>query len=530
VSTATLLGTSIIGTARAPHAGPHFHAVNPATGEAIAPEYSSASLAELERAVALAAEAVPVMTRLSGSERAAFLRAIASNIEALGQDLFDRVMHEAGLPLARVQGETGRTCSQLRMFAELAAEGSWVDARIDRADPNRKPARKPDLRSMLRPLGPVAVFGASNFPLAFSVAGGDTASAFAAGNPVVVKAHPAHPGTSEMVGGAVQKAVRECGLPEGAFSLLYDSGYQVATALVKHPVIQAVGFTGSRKGGRALMNATASRPDPIPFYAEMSSVNPFFFLPGAFGEGWEERVAGLLVSLTTGSGQFCTKPGLVFLEASGHAQAFTAKLREMLAAQGRFTMLTPDIGRAYTSGVAEHRKHAGVSTLLCGESESNGAALTEAALFLTDARSYLANPRLREEVFGPAAVLITYSGRDELLKIAHGLEGQLTATVHGSLEDFETHAELLAILETKVGRLICNGFPTGVEVGHAVVHGGPWPATSDSRSTSVGTRAVVRFARPVCYQDFPQASLPGELKDDNPLGIWRLIDGRLTRD
>ena len=285
MNTATLLGTSMIGTARAPHAGPHFHAINPATGDSIAPEYSSASLAELERALALAAEAAPIMARLSGGERAAFLRAIAAHIEALGQDLFDRVMQEAGLPLARVQGETGRTCSQLRMFAELVAEGSWVDARIDRADPNRKPARKPDVRSMLRPLGPVAVFGASNFPLAFSVAGGDTASAFAAGNPVVVKAHPAHPGTSEMVGGAIIKAVRDCGLPEGAFSLLYDSGYQLATALVQHPVIQAVGFTGSRKGGRALLNATMNRPDPIPFYAEMSSVNPFFLLPGAFAQG-----------------------------------------------------------------------------------------------------------------------------------------------------------------------------------------------------------------------------------------------------
>ncbi|MDQ7826212.1 MAG: aldehyde dehydrogenase (NADP(+)) [Candidatus Eremiobacteraeota bacterium] len=521
-----LSGTSMIGFGRGRQGGARFRATDPSTGEPVGPDYQSAGLEDLERAAGLARAAATGLASLPGARKAAFLDQIAVNIEALGPTLWDCVMRETGLPASRVQGETARTCIQLRLFASIAAEGSWVDARIDATEPGRKP----DIRSMLRPLGPAAVFGAGNFPLAFSVAGGDTASAFAAGCPVIVKAHPAHPGTSELVGDAIVAAVKACGLPEGTFSLIYDSGIEIAIALVKRPEIKAVGFTGSRRGGQALIDAAASRPDRIPVYAEMSSVNPFFFMPGAFGDGWEQRVDGLVASLTGSAGQFCTKPGLIFLRESSDAEAFVARLHKQLAGQSSFTMLTGQIRHAFEARVADCRAQAGVATLLRAEGGADAAAVTGAALFRTRAREYLSNPRLHEELFGPAAVVITYQGRDELLEIARSLEGQLTATIHGTEEEFAEHAELIAALETKAGRLVCNGFPTGVEVCHAMVHGGPWPATSDSRSTSVGGRALERFARLVCYQSFPQSRLPDELKDTNPLGIWRMVNGLLSRD
>jgi len=527
--TQDLSGSSIVGFSRGPRTGTHFRAINPATGLQIPPDYWSAGLPELERASQLAAAASPILSRVSGRDKAKFLRTIAANIEALGQELFDRVVCETGLPGARAQGETARTCFQLRLFAEVAEEGSWVDARIDRSDTSRKPSPKPDVRSLLRPLGPVAVFGASNFPLAFSVAGGDTASAFAAGCPVIAKAHPAHPGTSEMIGCAVLQAVNECGLPEGTFSLLFDAGYEIAAALVTRPEVKAVGFTGSRRGGRALMDAAATRPTPIPFYAEMGSINPIFLLPGVFRRDWEARVSGLFASVTLGSGQFCTKPGLVFLEESSHAGEFATLFSQMMARHDMCTMLAPGILRAYQEGISEREKQKSILTLVQSKAPSGDAIQAGAALFRTDAKSYLSDRTLNDEIFGPATVLVTYSSRDELLEIARSFEGHLTATVHGDHEDLED-GELVAILETKVGRLIFNGFPTGVEVGHSMVHGGPWPASSDGRSTSVGSRAILRFARPVCYQDFPETSLPDELKDANPLGIWRMVDGRLTRE
>jgi alpha-ketoglutaric semialdehyde dehydrogenase len=523
-SSEVLSGTSIIGFARAGKVGTTFRAMNPVTGDANAPHYWSASAGDLDRAASLAASAAPVLERLPGRRRAEFLRRIASNIEALGQRLWTRVTEESGLPAARAQAEAGRTCGQLRLFASLAEENSWVEARIDRADPDRKPIRKPDVRSMLKPMGAVAVFGASNFPLAFSVAGGDTASAFAAGNPVIVKAHSAHPGTSEMVGQAVQDAVRVSGLPEGTFSLLYDSEFSIAVSLVMRPEIKAVGFTGSRAGGKALMNAIAHRPDPIPFYGEMSSVNPLFFLPGVFSHDWDHRLAGLFFSLTGGSGQFCTKPGLIFIEAD-EAEVFASRLAELMSKSTDYVMLTSNIAKAYHAAVEERGKQPGINTRLDCEQSCKRSSYVSAALFQSDLDSFLANPVLTDEIFGPAAIMVTYSHTDELMKAAQSLEGQLTVTVHGTPGELGVYAELLKILETKAGRLIFNGFPTGVEVGHAMVHGGPWPATSDSRTTSVGTRAVTRFARPICYQDFPQASLPDELRDTNPLGIWRMIDG-----
>ncbi len=383
---------------------------------------------------------------------------------------------------------------------------------------------------MLRPLGPVVVFGASNFPLAFSVAGGDTASALAGGNPVIVKAHHAHPGTSELVGNAVSDAVRSCELAEGVFSLIYGSGRKVGTALVKHNLIKAGGFTGSRAGGRALFDAASSRPEPIPFYAEMSSVNPVVILPGALKARADQIAVGLHGSVTLGAGQFCTNPGLVLLADNEDSAAFVEKLGELMAGTPEQTMLTPGISSSYQKGVSSRLSHAEVETVAQRQAEEkHGRCEASTALFKTDAARFLANPELSEEVFGPSALIITYSSPQQLLEVVRTLEGQLTGTIHGTEEDLRENRELLAILETKVGRLVFNGFPTGVEVCHAMVHGGPYPATSDGRSTSVGTRAIFRFTRQVCFQSFPNVALPDELKEENPVGIWRMVDGQLAR-
>jgi NADP-dependent aldehyde dehydrogenase len=418
----------------------------------------------------------------------------------------------------------------LRLFAQLAEEGSWVNARIDRTDPNRKPAPKPDIRSMLRPLGPVVVFGASNFPLAFSVAGGDTASALAGGNPVIVKAHAAHPGTSELVGRALQESVRECGLPEGVFSLLFGSGPRTGMALITHPSVKAGGFTGSRTAGRILMDAAAARPEPIPFYAEMSSTNPVFILPGALRERGENIAAGLHASFTMGAGQFCTKPGMVFVPQGSNAKSFAEKLQQLVSGSTPFHLLTKPIHSSFDAAVAARKTDKTVRVVAEGQpTPSDASFAVRSALFETDAGSFLGSD-LDEEIFGPTTLLVQHSTRDQVLAIARALEGHLTATIHGTEQDLRDFADLIAILENKVGRLVFNGFPTGVEVTHAMVHGGPYPSTSDGRSTSVGTQAIFRFTRLVCYQGFPDSALPDSLKDANPLGIWRMIDGQMSRD
>ncbi len=522
-----LSGRSIIGSKRGEGTGESLHGFNPATGETLQPGYHFAISTEVDAAVQLSNQAFSSYSKTSGVERANLLRKIAENIEALGDTLISRAVNETGLPEGRIRSETGRTCGQLRLFADLVAEGSWVDARIDHADPNRSPIPTPDVRSMLRPLGPVVVFGASNFPLAFSVAGGDTASALAAGNPVIVKAHHAHPGTSEYVGLAVADAVRQCGLHEGVFSLIYGSGTEVGTELVKHPLVKAGGFTGSRAGGRALFDAASSRPEPIPFYAEMSSVNPVVILPEVLKANSEQITTGLHGSVTLGAGQFCTNPGLVFLPQGVDAEKFVARLGELIDGTSEQTMLTPGISTSYSHGVATRGSQSGVAAVVQKKTEAKcGAA---AALFRTDVAGYLGNAKLSEEIFGPTTLIVTYESEEELLKLAHSLEGQLTATVHGTETELEQHRELLEVLETKAGRLLFNGFPTGVEVCHSMVHGGPYPATSDGRSTSVGTRAIFRFTRQVCFQSFPDAALPDELKEANPLDIWRLVDGKLVK-
>jgi 2,5-dioxopentanoate dehydrogenase len=528
-ATTKISGRSLIGFREGAGSGDPLYARDPATGQQLQPGFIPATTEEVDCAVKLAADAFKIYSRTTGRDRGAFLRKIAEKIEAITDDIVERAAQETALPISRLQSETARTCNQLRLFAQVAQEGSWVNARIDHAQAERKPLPKPDMRSRMRPLGPVVVFGASNFPLAFSVAGGDTASALAGGNTVIVKAHAAHPGTSELVGRALQESVRECGLPEGVFSLLFGHGAQIGTALMKHPLVRAGGFTGSRAAGRILMDVAASRPEPIPFYAEMSSTNPVFILPGALRERAENIASGLHASFTLGAGQFCTKPGIVFLEKhSDAADKFASKLGELVAASTHFHLLTEAIHSSYDSAVANRKADSAVRVL--AEKQSSGAAgfCAHAALFETDASSFLGS-NLDAEIFGPTTLLVRHSSRDQILEIARSLEGHLTATVHGTEQDLRDFADLIAILETKVGRLVLNGFPTGVEVTHAMVHGGPYPSTSDGRSTSVGSQAIFRFTRLVCYQGFPDNALPDELKEANPLGIWRMIDGSMRK-
>ena len=504
-----------------------FQAVEPATGAFLPEEFPSATRADVDRACRRAAEAFEVLRATPSAARSALLRGMAQGLEAGAADIIQRAHRETALPLARLQSEMGRTCAQLRLFASVLDEGSWVDARIDTGDPVRMPVPKPDVRSMRRPLGPVVVFGASNFPLAFSVAGGDTAAALAAGNPVITKAHPAHPGTCERVGRVLAEAVREAGLPEATFSLLFDSGYEVGQALVQHPQVAAVAFTGSRAGGEALMRLAASRPHPIPVYAEMGSVNPVLILPGALQARGPAIAAGLHASFTLGAGQFCTNPGVVLVEEGAAGDAFLAALAEITAATAAGTLLTPGICQAYGKG-QDQLAALGAERLAQGP-EGSSATAGRAAVWQVTAAQALAEPRLLEEVFGPSTLAVRYHGGEELEGLLRHLDGNLTASVHGEPDELREIGPILSLLETKAGRLLINQFPTGVEVCHAMVHGGPFPATSDGRSTSVGTRALERFTRFVAYQGFPQEALPPELQDANPLGLWRLVDGAWSR-
>jgi NADP-dependent aldehyde dehydrogenase len=526
----SLNGCSIVNGESRQGSGAAFHGFDPTAGAQLEPAYRGASIEDLNFAANLAEEALATYGKLPGREKARFLRHIADGMEAIVPELVPRARQETGLPEARLKGESARTINQLRLFAHVVEEGSWVNARIDPAQPDRKPLPRSDIRSMMRPLGPVAVFGASNFPLAFSVAGGDTAAAFAAGNPVIVKAHHAHPGTSEMVGQVIARSVRECGLPQGVFALLFGAGSEIGVALVEHPVIKAVGFTGSLAGGKALMKRAAARPEPIPCFMEMSSVNPVFVLPEALYSRGEEIARGLFASFTLGVGQFCTKPGLVFLPRDVTGNILVAELKAQVEKAGAAAMLTEGIAKSYRSGIAGRQAQSSVETVAQAPSDGAGNCYSAPVVLEIAAKNLIHEPELATEVFGPSTLVIRYDSRGELLELARSLEGQLTATLHGSDRDLADFADLIAILERKAGRLIVNGFPTGVEVCHAMVHGGPYPATSDSRATSVGTYSIYRFVRPVCYQDFPRAALPDELKNENSLGILRLVDGGFTRD
>ncbi len=524
----SLCGASIIGFGRGSVGARRFRAYNPAMGRELDRDFFSASAEDVDRAAQLASAAFAIYGRFAARQRAELLRSIAAKLEEVARGIVETANLETALPVPRLQSELARTCFQLRFQATIVDEGSWVDARIDHGDPHRKPVPKPDVRSMMRPLGPVVVFGASNFPLAFSVAGGDTASALAAGNTIIFKAHPAHPGTSEIFGLAMQEVLRGADLPEGIFSLLFDDGIDVGTALVKHPLIKAVGFTGSRAGGCALTALAASRPEPVPVYAEMSSINPVFLLPGALEERGDQIASGIHASVTLGVGQFCTNPGLIFAGDGPALQKLTQRLASLMTDTAEAPMLTEGIWRNYQHGVERLTKAKGVK-LLTRRAEDSRPWGGGAALFAAAGRSYLSDPSLMDEVFGPSTLVIACGDREEMLSAARSLEGQLTACIHGSDADLAASRDLIAILEHKAGRLIFNGFPTGVEVCHAMVHGGPFPATSDGRSTSVGGRAITRFSRPICYQDYPDAALPDELKETNPLGLWRTVDGEFGR-
>lgn len=521
-----LKGLNFIGKELSGEANEIFNAVNPANNKKISPEFHEATKEETNDAIRKAEKAFNIYRNKSGKEKALFLDNIGDEIMRLGDDLIKRCCEETGLPEPRITGERGRTVNQLKLFAGLLREGSWVDARIETAVPERIPVPKPDIRSMKKALGPVGIFGASNFPLAFSVAGGDTASALAAGCTIVVKAHPAHPGTCELIADAIIDAVQKTGMPDGTFSMIHGRSTDVGMTIVNHPLIKAIGFTGSFRGGKAIYDAAVQRSEPIPVYAEMGSTNPVFILPRALKEKREEIAKGLTVSVTLGVGQFCTNPGLVFYENSEEAKKFRETAINNFSEVTPGIMLTEGIRDAYKNGIENARKNNGINFLAegkAGEGELEGTAY----LMQTDASNFLSNEKLEEEIFGPSTLNVTANDKSELIKAARNLKGHLTATLHATKEDLENYKDLVEILERKAGRLIINGYPTGVEVCHSMVHGGPFPATTDSKTTSVGTMAINRFSRPVCYQNFPDELLPEELKNDNPLGIWRLVNGEM---
>lgn len=505
-------------------------AVDPSTGLQLEGDFFKASKSAVDEALTSATIAFQSYRNMNKDLKAGFLNAIADEIANIAEELVSRASAESGLPLGRLQGELGRTTGQLRLFANLVAEGSWIDAIIDEALPERHPLPRPDIRRMLIPIGPVVVFGASNFPLAFSVAGGDTASALASGCPVVVKAHPAHYGTNALVGGAIIKAVEKTGMPKGIFSLLFDDGYGIGTRLVQHPLTKAVTFTGSFKGGMALINLAQQREQPIPVFAEMGSINPVVFLPQAIAHQAEELAIKYAASITLGAGQFCTNPGLMLAVQSPALEKFKSVLKEVIAAVPSATMLTDGIANNYEKLSAEVINENGV--LLLSASTTKNTLLknqSEARVAQVSASDFINNPKLREEIFGPYSLLVVANDMSELEAAITVLEGQLTITVMAEKDELKDYQSLLNKLTDKTGRIILNGVPTGVEVCAAMQHGGPFPATSDSRFTSVGSAAVYRFVRPLAYQDWDKELLPDELKDGNPLSIFRTINQKLTK-
>ncbi|MBS1078573.1 aldehyde dehydrogenase (NADP(+)) [Gluconobacter kondonii] len=505
----TLTGALLIGqnTVLRPRT---FHAVHATTGDALKTAFSCATPEDVNSACQLADDAFDTFRGLSPDTRAQFLEDVADAIEALGQPLLDRAHAETGLPLGRLTGERGRTMGQLRMFAQELRAGRCFDIRIDPALPDRTPMPRSDLRQIRIGVGPVAVFGASNFPLAFSVAGGDTASAFAAGCPVVVRAHPAHPGTSELVGRAIQAAVKKNNLPDGTFSLLGGPDHDLGAALVRHPAIMAVGYTGSRAGGLALSQIAAARPVPVPVYAEMSSINPVYLLPNALQNSAEKLGSAFVNSLTMGAGQFCTNPGLILALADPALDRFQDSTRKALETAPAPTMLTGGIHAAYDAGVKALAERTGVTLL--GRGPKGEASGCQAAVFTTEAESFMKDPFMQHEIFGSCSLIVSCPDLKTLQALTNKLEGQLTATLHLENADIPMARALMPLLERKVGRILANAWPTGVEVCAAMVHGGPFPATTDPRSTSVGTAAMERFLRPVCYQDLPDELLPAGLR------------------
>lgn len=522
-----LAGHSIIAGESVPGTQGTTSGYNPATNEPLEPTYTLIDAGQLARATAAAEEAFESFSILDPQTHAAFLERIADNIEAVRDQLVARAMAETGLSEARLHGETGRTTGQLRLFARVVRQGDHRGVRVEPAMPERQPLPRPDIRQIKVPLGPVAVFGASNFPLAFSTAGGDTASALAAGCSVVFKAHNAHPGTGEIVGHAIADAVRALDLHPGVFSLIYGPGASIGQALAADPRIKAVGFTGSRGAGTALMATAAGRPEPIPVYAEMSSINPVYFFEGALEQDLDALATAYVGSVTGSSGQLCTAPGLVFVPTGDAGDRFAEAVSRALAGQTGQTMLTAGIATSWTEGVSELSAQDGVTPVGQGQ-----AGPTENApapvVYGADVETFQANEVLHQEIFGAASLFIRYSSVDEVIAATRYMEGQLTATLHLTEADHAAVAPLIPVLERKVGRILANGWPTGVDVGEAMVHGGPFPATSDSRTTSVGTLAIDRFLRPVAYQNIPDALLPAPVRDANPWHLNRRIDGEIT--
>ncbi|WP_447890692.1 aldehyde dehydrogenase (NADP(+)) [Pseudomonas hormoni] len=521
-----ILGHNYIGGQRSAAGAVKLQSIDASTGEALPYDFLQATPEEVDTAATSAAAAYPAFRSLSAERRAQFLDAIADELDALGDEFVAVVCRETALPAARIQGERGRTSGQMRLFAKVLRRGDFYGARIDRALPDRKPLPRPDLRQYRIGLGPVAVFGASNFPLAFSTAGGDTASALAAGCPVVFKAHSGHMATAEQVADAIIRAAEKTGMPAGVFNMIYGGG--VGEALVKHPAIQAVGFTGSLKGGRALCDMAAARAQPIPVFAEMSSINPVIVLPQALEARAETVARDLTASVVQGCGQFCTNPGLVIGIRSPQFSAFVQQVAGLINDQPAQTMLNAGTLSSYGKGLQKLLAHPGIEHL-AGQAQQGNQARPQ--LFKADVSLLINGDEvLQEEVFGPTTVFVEVADQAQLSAALNGLHGQLTATIIGELDDFIQFGELTALLEQKVGRILLNGYPTGVEVCDSMVHGGPYPATSDARGTSVGTLAIDRFLRPVCFQNYPDSLLPEALKNGNPLRIQRLVDGQPSRE
>ncbi|WP_024460756.1 aldehyde dehydrogenase (NADP(+)) [Marinimicrobium sp. LS-A18] len=507
-----------------------YQALDPASGKSLEPVMSAASEAQVDTAAQAAAEAFAEYRNTSLTERARFLRCCADEIMNLGEALTDRVSAETGYPTARAEGERARTCGQLRMFADYIESGDHLDARIDTAQPDRQPLPKPDLRYVNQALGPVAVFGVANFPLAFSVAGGDTASALAAGCPVVVKSHPSHPGTSELVGRAMATAAEKSGMPAGVFSLLRGDN-AVGARLVQAPQIKAVGFTGSFKGGMALHKLANERPDPIPVFAEMSSVNPLVLLPEALKDSAETIAKGFVGSMTMGTGQFCVKPGLVLALEGAELEAFLNAASEQLQQTDAGVMLNEGICSSYDKGLTGYLNQDFVQVLAQGrEAQSEQGFHARPTLLRTRAEDFLKHPEIHDELFGPASLVVVCKDSNQLRSVLDTLDGQLSGTIHSTQEELAHHKALVDLLTEKVGRLVINGFPTGVEVCPSMMHGGPFPASTDARFTSVGTAAIQRFLRPVCFQNFPEPLLPDALRDSNPLKLTRVVNGTLSQE
>ncbi|WP_231137365.1 aldehyde dehydrogenase (NADP(+)) [Chromobacterium paludis] len=521
-------GDMLIGRAAVYGRAGALRAVDPASGEVLEPAFGCGDAGDVDRACRLAREAAPALRAASGETRARLLEAIAAGLLAAGNALLERAARETGLPPARLIVERGRAVGQLRQFAQAARRGLDAGAIVEPGQPGKLPP-KPDLRSRRVAIGPVAVFGASNFPLAFSVAGGDTAAALAAGCPVVAKAHPAHPGVSELTGRVIQQAVADCGLPEGVFSLLIGDGHDIGLALVRHPAIAAVAFTGSRQGGLALLRAAALRPSPIPVFAEMGSLNPIFVLPHALAARAESLGAAWVDAVALNAGQFCTCPSLLLALEGEPLDRLRAAVVKAAAAKPAETMLTSAIHAGYQAALRRIRAAPGVAELATGQA-ATGPHAARLTLFETRADAFLAAPELSEEAFGPCALLVACRDLDQWFEVAHSLDGQLAAAMQLDEADLPLARELLPVLEARAGRVLANGSPNWVEVSPAMMHGGPFPAGSDSRATSVGLAAMDRFLRPVCYQNLPAALLPPQLADDNPLALWRRVAGEWRGD